>query len=391
MGETDSDSPLAGEASETFLEVSGVPVHVGVVWPDAASARRSPRGDVRLELGRHSGFIANTAFDEGLVDYTLRYDNALHFSPTFRAYEEQLARRLCDRYGLRGKDLVEIGAGGGHFLGLLCEMGDNRGTGFDPSHHAESADARVGGRVSVVRDYYSERYADHPADFITCRHVLEHIPDPRGFLHDLRRTLEKRPGAVVYFEVPNAYLILRQLSIWDVIYEHCGYFVPESLGAMFRACGFEILDLHSCYDDQFVGIEARPGPRAEGLGEPCDLSELGPAVGGFARRFDDVAAGWRERLATLTRAGRSAAVWGAGAKTVSFMNLLEIGDQIAAVVDINPGKQGSFLAGTGHEILAPEALREIRPDVVIVMNPIYRAEIERDLAQLSPRSEVASV
>jgi len=76
---------------------------------------------------------------------------------------------------------------------------------------------------------------------------------------------------------------------------------------------------------------------------------------------------------------------------VSFMNLLEIGDQIAAVVDINPGKQGSFLAGTGHEILAPEALREIRPDVVIVMNPIYRAEIERDLAQLSPRSEVASV
>jgi len=276
MSEFPACPALAGEDAEAFLEVPAVPVHVGVLWPSADAARDCPRGAIRLALGRHSGIIANTAFDPALVDYSLRYDNALHFSPTFRAFEERLARRLVERYDLRGRDVVEIGTGGGRFLGLLCELGDNRGTGFDPSHDPARADARVGDRVRVVRDYYSERHADHPADLVVCRHVLEHIPDPRGFLHGLRRTLDARPHARVYFEVPNTYLVLRELSIWDVIYEHCGYFVPESLGALFRACGFEVLDLHACYDGQFVGIEARPGRSTPGLGEACDPPAWAP-------------------------------------------------------------------------------------------------------------------
>ncbi len=45
------------------------------------------------------------------------------------------------------------------------------------------------------------------------------------------------------------------------------------------------------------------------------------------------------------------------------------------MVDINPYKQGMFLPGTGHEVLAPEILIEIKPDLVVVMNQIYRAEI----------------
>jgi len=76
---------------------------------------------------------------------------------------------------------------------------------------------------------------------------------------------------------------------------------------------------------------------------------------------------------------------------VSFLDLLEIADSIEAVVDVNPGKQGSHLAGSGLEIVAPESLRELRPDVVIVMNPIYREEIERDLARLSPASRTIAV
>lgn len=384
-------NPLEGETQETFLELDGVPVHVGVLWPSAEAARGCPRGDVRLALGHHSGFIANTAFDPDRVDYSLRYDNALHFSPTFRAYEEELARGLLARHGLRGADVVEIGAGGGHFLDLLCELGDNRGTGFDPSHDAERAAPELGERVRVVRDYYSEKYADQPADLIVCRHVLEHIPDPRAFLHGLRRTLEGRDDAVLYFEVPNSYLILRELSIWDVVYEHCGYFVPESLEAMFRACGFEVLAVREDYGGQFVGLEARPGDRVEGPGPACDLSRLEPAVHSFSARFREVATGWRARLDALAQEGRSAAVWGGGAKAVSFLHLLGQGPAIEAVVDINPGKQGSFLAGTGLEIVAPERLAGLRPDLVIVMNPIYRQEIERDVARICPGAETVTV
>lgn len=362
-----------------FFEVAGVPVHVGVLWSTAEGARACPRGSIRLVFDHDSGLIHNAAFDESLVDYSLRYDNALHFSPFFQAYEERLAKRLVDRYALQGKHVVEIGAGGGRFLGLLCELGDNRGTGYDPSHDPQAADARLGDRVEVVRDYYSERHADRPAALLCCRHVLEHIPEPAAFLRGLRNTLDRHPETVLYFEVPNSYLVLRELSIWDVIYEHCGYFVPESLGALFRSAGFEILDLHESYEGQFVGIEARPGRVDD---SPCDTRELAPAVAAFSQRFRAKRDAWQRRLGELRRAGRRAVVWGGGAKAVSFLNLLELGDAIELVVDINPGKQGTHLAGAGQEIVAPEALREVRPDVVLVMNAVYRREIEAQLGGL---------
>ena len=60
-------------------------------------------------------------------------------------------------------------------------------------------------------------------------------------------------------------------------------------------------------------------------------------------------------------------------------------------VDINPYKQGKFLAGTGQQVVAPEALVEHRPDVVLLMNPIYHAEIEGTLAGLGISCEVVDV
>jgi cellulose synthase/poly-beta-1,6-N-acetylglucosamine synthase-like glycosyltransferase len=50
-------------------------------------------------------------------------------------------------------------------------------------------------------------------------------------------------------------------------------------------------------------------------------------------------------------------------------------DQISHVIDLNPHKHGRFVPVTGQEIVAPEFLKEFRPDVVITMNPVYRDEI----------------
>jgi len=49
------------------------------------------------------------------------------------------------------------------------------------------------------------------------------------------------------------------------------------------------------------------------------------------------------------------------------------------------------MAGTGQQIVSPTFLREYRPDVVLVMNPIYRDEIQRDLARLDVSADVVTV
>jgi threonine dehydrogenase-like Zn-dependent dehydrogenase len=75
------------------------------------------------------------------------------------------------------------------------------------------------------------------------------------------------------------------------------------------------------------------------------------------------------------------AVWGAGAKGVTFLNLLDAdGSVIDVAIDINPKKQEKFIAGTGHAIVGPRAVMGRGIVSVIVMNPNYAGEIRQLLS-----------
>jgi hypothetical protein len=352
-----------------------------VLWPSAEAARQCPRGVIRLAFCSSCGFLHNAAFDEELVDYGLSYDNALHFSNVFQEYELDLARRLVDRYGLHEKLIVEIGCGSAHFLGLLCQVGDNRGLGFDPSHEPEQLDELAVGRVEVRRQSFDEGASAGGASLICARHLLEHIAEPRKLLETLRRSLEDG-SAVLYFEVPNALLILERLSVWDLMYEHCGYFTSGSLERIFGATGFEVIEVAEAYGGQFVGIEARVATAESVEMTSTELAYMSSLVTAFSDHFEATRRTWNERLRQLGDQGKRVVVWGAGGKGVSFMNFLAEAHRVDALVDVNPRKQGMYLAGSGHEILAPESLIDRRPDVVVVMNQLYEHEITAHLRSL---------
>ena len=80
--------------------------------------------------------------------------------------------------------------------------------------------------------------------------------------------------------------------------------------------------------------------------------------------------------------------WGGGSKGVTFLNTLRDPSPVRAVVDLNPRKAGKFVPGTGQEIVSPEALRQISPDAVIVMNPIYVDEITEHVRSLGLKGEI---
>jgi hypothetical protein len=191
------------------------------------------------------------------------------------------------------------------------------------------------------------------------------------------------------FEVPNARHMLEQLAIWDIVYEHCLYFCRTSLAGLFRRSGFAALLVRETYGGQFLTIEARsaaqdadPGVvEAAGAGEPeRDLRALTSA---FARAHAEKLARWRGILGQAEREGTPAVVWGAGSKAVTFLNMLEVSDRtIPYVVDVNPRKQGAYVAGSGQAVIPPAQLKEIRPRLVLVMNPLYRDEVAADLGQL---------
>jgi SAM-dependent methyltransferase len=381
--------PACGaDEARPVAELGGVPVYCNVLWPTPEEALAAPRGDVALAFCGSCGMVWNSRFDQSLVAYTPAYENSLDFSSVFRAYAAELASRLVERYGLEGKDIVEIGSGKGDFLALLCAGGRNRGVGFDPSYDGE-ADAAAP-TVHFVRDLYSEAYADTPADFVCCRHVLEHIEEPRTFLAALRRTLDGRDGAVVYFEVPAAEYVLSQLSLWDVIYEHCSLFSAPALRRLFEATGFEVLELGFSYGGQYLWVEARPAkPTLASSNDDGEVEAVRRLADGFERGVRGTLERSRSRVAELAVHG-PLALWGAGSKGVTFLNLVAPPRDGASllVVDVNPRKQGRHVAGRGDRIVAPEELRSSRARSILVMNPLYRDEIEQMVRALDLDAEV---
>ncbi len=370
-----------------LIETRRVPVLCNVVWPTRAEARDAPTGDIRLGFCRECGYVFNLAFDAGLVHYTGAYENSLHFSECFQGYASRLAGELVGKYGLYRKDIIEIGCGQGDFLALLCDLGDNRGYGFDPAYAGGLPGPGASGRITVVRSVYSEHHRGYPADFVCCRQTLEHVEEPMALLATLRRALGDRAGTVVFFEVPDAGASIRGLAVWDIIYEHRSYFTRPSLVRLFREGGFEVRDVRALFGGQFLGLEAVPASVEKGraAGEAGDLARLGRDASEFARRYRDRVEGWASRVRRLHRLRRRTVVWGAGSKGVTFLNTLGIGDEIEYVVDVNPRKQGKHVAGTGQTIVPPEFLREYRPEVVIVMNPIYLRECREIAARLGVR------
>ncbi len=358
-----------------FYRVEDVPVHSVLKIRTHEEARQFPRGTLHLAFCPACGFIANTAFDASLLNYSREYEETQGFSPTFNAFHRRLAQDLIERHQLYGKDIIEIGSGKGEFLTLLCELGQNRGIGFDPAFVPErrpdsSAD------ITFIEDFYSEKYALYRADFICCKMTLEHIPDTAHFVGTVRRAIGPHLETTVFFQIPDVRRILQELAFWDIYYEHCSYFSPVSLKYLFERQGFEVLRIWTDYHDQYLMLEAKPvaTPRSVRVDEEA-LYELKQELDYFTAHIQETIRAWKETLAQLHRTGKWTYLWGGGSKAVAFLTTLGVGEEVAAAVDINPYKRGTFLAGTGHRVIGPEDLQEKTPDVVIVMNPVYHEEI----------------
>ena len=261
------DCPICGGGrTEPVLSLKDQPVLIGVLWPDAEAARACRTGDIDLAFCPDCGFLWNVSFDPARIDYDQRYDNSLHFSPTFQAYSQALVDRLTKTYGLAGRTVVDIGCGKGDFLAMLCEAGAGRGYGFDPAYEGARVETPAAGRITWSNDYYGEEHARIQADLLASRFVYEHIPAPHDFLRMVRRSILDPDRTMVFFEVPDADLIVRQFSVWDLIYEHCSYFTPESLTRSFATCGFDVLRVEETFGKQFLTIEARAAK--DGRGDP---------------------------------------------------------------------------------------------------------------------------
>ncbi len=378
-----------------FCEVDNIPVHSCLMLRSRDESRSFPTDDLKLGLCSKCGFVSNVVFDSKYSAYSSAYEDQQSFSPTFNTFARKLAEDVVERYGLNGKRVVEIGCGKGDFLALVCELGKNEGVGIDPTCVKERIDSSITDRITVIADYYSEKYSEYVGDLIMCRHTLEHIYDTNQFMTTIRNSIKDRKDTGVFFEIPDGKRVVRDMAFEDIYYEHCSYFSPGSAARLFSETGFDVFGLALEYDDQYLIVDAKPAAAGGQSGAPLELeepaSEMSDLAQQYAQRIPGVLDKWREDITVMHEQKRKPAIWGSGSKCVAFLTTIGMNAEIDCVVDINPHRRGKFIPGLGREIKSPEHLKSTNPEVVIVMNRIYVEEIRNQLADMGLEPEIVAL
>lgn len=383
----------ASQATKIIYRISSIPVHSCVLLNSAEAARKFPRRDLELAFCYECGFGFNHIFDEPVMRYSTDFEESQHFSDTFNEFARGLTREIAARCNLKGKRVLEIGCGKGEFLIELSNVSDATGVGIDPAYRTDPGRSTTHGNVTFIADFFSSKYKDLPAEAILCRHTLEHIAPVQEFTRVIRDMIGARHNMWVVFETPDFKRVLREGAFWDVYYEHCSYFSPGAHARLFRDLAFDVTNLELAFDDQYIVQYAKPAmaPTKPRLALENDLAETRAFADSFAARVRGVQDEWRKRICDAHKSGRHVVLWGGGSKAVSFLTTLSIGPEVQAAVDVNPYKQGKFTPGTGHPVIAPQALVELPPDLVVVMNPIYIPEITHTLGSLGLKPEIIAL
>jgi len=338
--------------AKTLFEARNVPAYQNKMFDTREAALACPIGDVVLAQDASSGLVANIAYDEHLLRYDETYQNEQGISPQFRDHLEQVLAKVTAAFG--NSDILEVGCGKGLFVELMRSRG-LRARGVDDAYE---------GHAPYIEKRHFGTTAETPAEAIVLRHVLEHIPDPLRFLRLI--AVANGGRGLIYIEVPCFDWIMRNRAWFDVFYEHVNYFRLSDFQRMFG----HIIDAGHMFSGQYLYTIADLSSLRTNV-PTTDPASIDFPVD-FTRALDTFAA---DALAAPTR---RRVIWGAAAKGVMFAHHLGLrGVRFEAAIDINPGKQGHFLAATALAVAAPETVLIELPSgsEIYVMNSNYITEI----------------
>ena len=153
-------------------------------------------------------------------------------------------------------------------------------------------------------------------------------------------------------------------------------FLQAGLAAAFRRAGFrEVVSKH-IFGGQYLWAEA--SAQGESTTEPApDMLE--DLLMSYTLRENEMRNRWTDCLVSLRGEG-PVALWGAGAKGVTFASLFDANaEMLSCVVDMNPAKQGGS-SRPAYPIVAPSALKKLGIRNVVLLNTNYLEEVRESLA-----------
>jgi C-methyltransferase C-terminal domain/Putative zinc binding domain/Methyltransferase domain len=301
------------------------------------------------------------------------------FSSIWLEHARRFAEQAIERFGLDQRSrVVEVASNDGYLLQYFHSR-QIPVLGIEPA--ANVAKVAIERGIPTLVEFFgvstARALADRwKADLLVGNNVLAHVPDLNDFVGGLKIVLS--PEGVLTMEFPHLMRLIDEHQFDTIYHEHFSYFSFSTARRIFDHHGIELVDVEELPTH---GGSLRIYGRPVEAGEPQsaraeELLERERAAGldrldaylDFSERVEEAKRDLLAFLISLKRDGLRIVGYGAPAKASTLLNYCGIGtDFIDFTVDVSPHKQGHYLPGTRIPIAPPEAIRDARPDVVLIL------------------------
>ena len=264
----------------------------------------------------------------------------------------------------------------GTFLARFQEAGC-RVLGVDPA--ANIVDVANEAGVETRCDFFDLRVAEEvraehgSADVVIARNVIPHVKEIHSIIEGMAHLLD---DGIAVIEFHTASRIVDELHYDSIYHEHLFYFSLSTLASLCERYGlhaFEVFDSPISGGSRALVLArtARPVSPAlrDGLAEEEAVGLNGHlAWEAFGRASSRHALELRDVVRDCSRGSRIVG-YGASARSSTMLNYAGITtDDVAAVIDENPYKQGRYTPGTDLPIISrPEGLDILGRDGTILL------------------------
>lgn len=333
----------------------------------AQEAHRATRFPMDFRMCLICGHVFNVDFDCAKIPYAEDSNLMYNSGSKWQTHIDGIVDML-EEYKVFDGTCIDIGCGDGQFFQrVLKRHPDASLIGFEPGVDADKISS-----FQVIRDYFiPERDLWYNPSLITCRHVLEHMENPRAFLSDLAFwSSSYTANALFFFEVPCINVAIKDCRLSDFLYEHVSNFTCYSFELLFRLSGFQPLKVTTAYNNEVLLGFFKLGNM---------LQPHKQLSGNFTAGVKFIRSKVYEQMHRLV-SEHSVALWGGTGKSAAFINLFELDDEtFKLVVDSDKNKIGRFVPGTGQLIQSPDVLLETPVDVIVITTPWRTEDILMDI------------
>lgn len=310
-------------------------------------------------------------------------------SRTMRTHLQGIVTELLERVQPNPGDVVlDIGCNDGTLLNFYRDRHLTR-IGIDPSSKkfADNFDSDI----QVIYDFFSadgvrEMVGNQKCKIVTSIAMFYDLEDPIDFMSQIHSILA--PDGVWAFELSYMPLMLTNLTYDQICHEHLTYLGLQQIQWMAERANLKILDvsLNFVNGGSFRIMAARKDnpmkPNYEVIKKLLHAEEPLATMAPFERfrnriiqHRDEV----RAFFETMRSSGKKVYGYGASTKGNIVLNYCGITPQdLIAISDLQPQKDGLVAPGTRIPIITHEKLREAHPDYALVLIWHFRREVIED-------------